>query len=433
MGRLFLIAVRNLRQHAVRTALLAIAIVSVTSLLVVLNSVGNGIQRTMLRAATTLSTGHVNVAGFYKITSGQAAPMVVGYKPLIELVEKEVPEATVIVDRLRGWGKIVSVHNNMQLGIGGVDIDQETGFHDVLQILEGDINALKQPDTALIFAKQAESLEVGIGDVLTISTPTVRGAQNSEDVTVGAIAKDIGLISGFSIFVGKPTLRKIYLLDDRTTGAIQIYLDDVSKSSEVAERLRKAINAAGFETMDPLAEPFWRKFPLVTREDWTGQKIDVTTWEDEMKFLTYTLDAFNSLTFTLGFILLLIIIGGVMNSMLMAVRERTQEIGTLRAIGMGRRSVALMILLEAAVLTGVSSILGAMTGAGIAALLNSAEIKVAEGFELFLMRDTLQLHVNVGGLVLTVLAITIPVTIFALYPALRAAWMRPVTAMQHAG
>jgi len=131
VGRLLLIAIRNLRQHTIRTGLLATAIISVTALLVVLGSIGNGIQQTMLRAATTLSTGHVNVAGFYKITSGQAAPMVVGYKPLIELVKKEVPEATVIVDRLRGWGKIVSVHNNMQLGIGGVDLE-----HVLLQPLD---------------------------------------------------------------------------------------------------------------------------------------------------------------------------------------------------------------------------------------------------------------------------------------------------------
>ena len=70
VGRLCLIAGRNLLQSRKRTLMLGTAILLVTMLLVLVNSLTTGIRETMLRTVTTLSTGHVNVGGFYKITSG---------------------------------------------------------------------------------------------------------------------------------------------------------------------------------------------------------------------------------------------------------------------------------------------------------------------------------------------------------------------------
>ena len=49
-------------------------------------------------------------------------------------------------------------------------------------------------------------------------------------------------------------------------------------------------------------------------------------------------------------ILIAIIIIGIMNTMWIAIRERTREIGTLRAIGMHRREVLWMFLLESLML-----------------------------------------------------------------------------------
>ena len=94
MRRLVLIAFRNLLQHKRRTALLGGAIAVVVALLVVMTGLTNGIQATMLRAATTLSTGHVNIGGFYKITTGDAAPVVVEYAGLVDLVKERYPSFT---------------------------------------------------------------------------------------------------------------------------------------------------------------------------------------------------------------------------------------------------------------------------------------------------------------------------------------------------
>ena len=64
------IAFRNLVQHQRRTLFLGLAIAAVTALLVLLTGLSTGVRETMIDTATTLSTGHVNVGGFYKVTAG---------------------------------------------------------------------------------------------------------------------------------------------------------------------------------------------------------------------------------------------------------------------------------------------------------------------------------------------------------------------------
>src|SRR5512147_2661156 len=128
MGQLFLIAFRNLIQHRRRTLMLGGAIAGVTLLLVMVLGLTHGVSETMVRSATTVSTGHVNVGGFFKVTSGMAAPVVTDYKKIREVVQKEIPEVAFIVDRGRGWARVVSDTGSAQYGISGVDITQEQGL-----------------------------------------------------------------------------------------------------------------------------------------------------------------------------------------------------------------------------------------------------------------------------------------------------------------
>lgn len=433
MGRLTLIAARNLWQHKRRTLFLGSAIAAVTMLLVLLTSASNGVQDTMLRAAATLTTGHVNVGGFFKVTSGQATPAVVDYQAIKQRVRRELPEARAVVDRLRGWGKVISPATSMQVGIAGVDIENDAMLAEVLSIVSGRLANLRKPRAALIFAKQAKRLEVRVGDMLTISAPTMRGANNAIDVQVVAIAKEVGLLSQFNIFANKQAVRDIYLMGPSATGAIQIYLDRPDRSAAVAQRLRGVLARAGHRVMEPLSDPFWMKFPVVTREAWTGQKLDVTTWKDELSFLTWIITAFDAVTGVVIGILLVIIVVGVMNTLWMTIRERTNEIGTLRAIGMSRGRVLLMFLLESAILSVAAAAIGLGLGCALALALDASHIAVSEGFNVFLMSDTLRFVVAGDSLARALLTIVGLTTLFSLYPAYRATKLRPVTAIHHVG
>lgn len=438
------IAWGNLRAGGRRVALLGTALMLVTCLLVLLLSLSAGLSDSLIRAATTISSGHVNVAGFFKPAPGDCAPLV-SEAPGVAALAEAKSGATAARSRMRGWGKVISDTGSLWAGFTGVDIDAEPELVERLVLAEereykdggraevlGSMDALGQRDTALLFVDQAKRLEVGVGDLLTIRTETMRGLSNTLDVTVGAIARDLGMISNWSVFLPNASLRKIYQLREDTTGAFQLYYDDIAEADAAAERLRAAFAEGGYRVMEPDPQPFWMKMERVVGEDWTGQKIDVTVWSDEVSYLTWAVNAVDSVSFLLIAILAGLIAIGIMNALWIAVRERTREVGTLRAIGMGGGQILLMFLGEALILGLVATTAGALLGAGIAAGIDAANIPIpVDAMRYILMSDTVHL-VNVPErVVVAVVALTLMTGLSALGPSLRAARLRPITALGH--
>ncbi len=429
-----LVAGRNLLRHTRRNLLLGGAIAAVAALLVLFLGLIDGIRGAMMESATTIMCGHVNVGGFFKITSGSSAPLVTGWPRVMEDVRRLVPELDYATIRGRGYVKAVSDSDSMDLVLSGLQIDKERKVRKVVEILDGKLDDLGQPNTILLFDKQAERLHVKAGDALTLSAPTARGVNNPVDVRVAAVARSVGLLSSIFAFLPEETLRRLYQLNDQTTGAIHLFLRDPAAAPQVRSRLIDGLRKAGYRVMDHDPQPYWMKlFQKVNSEDWTGQKLDVTTWQDEVSFLDFILKIVSGLAALLVAVLLFIVIIGIMNTLWIAIRERTREIGTLRAIGMQRRKVLWLFLLEAGLLALAGATVGALAGWGIAAALNAADLRVGEGLQMLLMQDHLSVVVRPGALALYVAGITALTALAAVLPALRAARLRPVTAMHHIG
>jgi putative ABC transport system permease protein len=430
---LFQIALRSLLQHRRRTLLLGLAIASVTALLVGLLGLSAGTRETIVKSATTLMTGHVNVGGFYKVTSGQAAPVVTDFAKVRALIQEQVPEVTEVVFRGRGWAKLVSETGSLQVGMSGLSIFEEPRFREVIQVLSGSLDELAKPNTLLLFKNQAEKLGVQVGDALTISAPTPRGVNNTIDVRVAAIAQEMGLLSSFNTYVEEGTLRRLYQLTDTTTGALHLYLRDRGRAKHVQAELRELLAQSGYRIMEDDPRAFWMKFESVSREAWTGQKLDVTTWEDEISFMKWTVSALDVLSYILVFVLLVIISVGIMNTWWIAIRERTREIGTLRAIGMQRRTALAMFVIEGFCLGLAGTLLGAVGGLAVSAGINALQLPVPLAVQLVLMSDKLRLAPEAGAVLGSIVLITACTTLVSLFPSFIAARMKPVTAMHHLG
>jgi len=189
----------------------------------------------------------------------------------------------------------------------------------------------------------------------------------------------------------------------------------------------------GFAIMDHEPNPFFMKFETVAGEDWTGQKLDLTIWNDEISFLEWVSTALDALSYTLVGILMIIIAVGIMNAMWISVRERTNEIGTVRAIGMTRSRVLFMFLTEALMLGLFATSLGALLGAGVATALDAAQVKVgSDVVEAILMTDVLTLSASPCQVFSVIWVFTLITGLSALWPAFKASRLQPVTAIQHA-
>jgi ABC-type antimicrobial peptide transport system permease subunit len=122
-------------------------------------------------------------------------------------------------------------------------------------------------------------------------------------------------------------------------------------------------------------------------------------------------------------IVIVVLVGGVvmMNAMLMSVFERTQEIGVLRALGWRKLRVVRMVVSEAVAL----SVLSALIGVGIGVLL-------AQSFTLDPTMGAYLLPTYSPDLFVRVLVLVIVLGVTgAVYPALRAANMRPIEALRY--
>ncbi len=438
------IALRNLRQGGKRTYLLGIALALVTGLLVTLMSLSNGINDSLVRAATTLAAGHINIAGFYKSTPKESAPIVTEMAPIKAIAEKNTPGLTRIIDRHRGWAKAISETGSMFAGLYGIDVAEETALFESLQVasesdyqddgradVRGDPRRLSEPNSVVLFAAQARRLGVTLGDRITLRTETLRGMSNTVDVEIVAVMQNLGMMSSWNLLLPKQTILDLYGLDPNSTGAIMLYLDDIEQSPVVMETLRTAFDEAGYTVMDHDPRPFFSKFEVVSGQDWTGQQLDLTTWDDEVSFMSWILTAIDSVSFLLVLVLAVIIAIGIMNAMWIAVRERTREVGTLRAIGMSRGRVLAMFMLEATVLGFIATTVGATLSVILVLSLEAAAIEIpVNAIRAILMSDTLHFVVSPTQIATAVIGFTLFAALAAVWPAVRAARLPPITAIQ---
>ena len=74
------------------------------------------------------------------------------------------------------------------------------------------------------------------------------------------------------------------------------------------------------------------------------------------------IESFNLYTYIISGIILLALTFGIINTMLMSVLERIRELGMLMAIGLNKRKIFLMIMLETFYLTLIGCPIGLLVG-----------------------------------------------------------------------
>ena len=165
-------------------------------------------------------------------------------------------------------------------------------------------------------------------------------------------------------------------------------------------------------------------------------KIEVLTWPEFMPELVQILRLDSAGGYLFLLILLLVIAFGVLNTILMAVLERTREFGVLLSIGTKPRRIFGMIIMEAVFISLIGAGIGALLGSLASAYvvhhpLNLSGSSMAS-FSSLGVKPLLYARLSLGIVVYPTLVVLGLGVLMALSPALRAARFEPAEALHHA-
>jgi putative ABC transport system permease protein len=130
----------------------------------------------------------------------------------------------------------------------------------------------------------------------------------------------------------------------------------------------------------------------------------------------------NAIVWSVAALALIVCVLSIINTMTMAVTERTREIGIKRALGASRWRVGRDVILEAAVMGSIGGAAGLALGSSVAAGLNSAMVQ-ATGTSVLLVTARLALGALAFAVVLGILG--------GLWPARHAARLEPAAALTY--
>ena len=105
---------------------------------------------------------------------------------------------------------------------------------------------------------------------------------------------------------------------------------------------------------------------------------------------------------------------GIMNVLFVSVKERTNEIGILKAIGCDQKNILMEFLLEASCISLIGAVLGVLVSLGITPILESFSVRV---------------ELSLWGAALSLIFGVLTGTVFGFYPAYKASRLVPVAAL----
>lgn len=155
---------------------------------------------------------------------------------------------------------------------------------------------------------------------------------NALDIDVRGIY-DTGAAATNDKFMRVPLAFAQALYDTETADRVVVLLDDWQKTAQARTRLLHTLSAAGLQ-------------------------VDIQTWQELSVSYARVKQLFDMIFLFISTIVLTIVGMSVVNTMSMAVLERTREIGTLRTLGLKRRGVSLLFATEGTIL----GVLGVVVG-----------------------------------------------------------------------
>ncbi len=179
------------------------------------------------------------------------------------------------------------------------------------------------------------------------------------------------------------------------------------------------------------SDELMKKLRKMSLTKWKGTNIDVRTMYESASQILDLESALNIITLVAVIVLFFIILIGVINTLRMTIKERTREIGTVRAIGMQSKDVRNSFIIETVLLAAFACLGGIVMAFILMGIMSLFTINTTSIFSILLVERHLHFLpslTSILGNFLLILGIT---AITAYFPARKAAKLSAAAALRH--
>lgn len=406
--KLWVIAFRDLGRNRRRTLLTGAAVALGTMLTIMMSSYMSGMLYGTIQNGVRLQTAHVQIReeSYIRERLSLLSEDLLDDTANLEAQAGGLQEVDAATPVLWASGVLSTLHDTVGLQVYGIDPD--SAIHDPIRegLVSGEFLAADDRSGILMGKSLANDLGIDVGQRVSLMLGNADGRPEEGVFTIrGLFDTEVPSYDENTVFMPL-SKAQAFTRNDGHASAILILLHNEKESEQVAATLKNDLN-------------------------------NTLTWQEMNSILLETVEQNMSFYYMLYGIVMLVVAVVVANALLMAVFERTREIGILASLGMKRGQIIVMMLLEAAALALVGVTVGILLGSAGTLYFQNAGIYFGD-----MMSGAFSSNIPVGsyvyfrlvpadviGLGLWTLMITL---LASLYPAWFASRLEPVVALRSA-
>ena len=325
---------------------------------------------------------------------------------LLKSIE-ENEEVEAVTGRIISNGMANSAKGARGLQIVGVNPDTEAEVtHLNEKIIEGKYFEGAKRNPMLISKGLKKKLNLKIRSKVVLTFQNIEGEiVNAAFRVVGVFDTKSQMVDDSHLFVRLSDLEGLMNMENEVH-EVAIYLNDPNTLENTTQALTAAIG---------------------------NEQRKIETWREIAPELEMMESQFAASMYVIMAIILLALAFGIINTMLMAVLERTRELGMLMAVGMSKARVYGMIVLETILLTFIGAPIGLLLGYLSISYFGKHGLDLtaySEGLQNFGMSEYVYPHLNVHYYFIMTIMIAVTAVLAALYPAWKAIKLKPVEALR---
>jgi len=402
------LAWRNVWRHRRRTLIIVLAMGLGLSMMMMYDGLVDGFNQAIYGNAIKVLGGNIQVhAEGYGASTEQKPLLPLPDDGSVLVAARRLPGVVAASRRINTGGLASSREGAFAVGITAIEPEVEQAVNLAGQnVVAGRNLQAGDGDVVLIGKGLADAMGVSVGDRLTLTGRAAHEQMRRRTMTVVGIY-DLGMpdIEKLSVLITLGEAQSLYDLPGQAT-EVAVFLDQVGGEPQVIEEL--ATSLPGYE---------------------------IQAFTDSYPELQYTLASKGQVMDIFSVIILGIAGIGILNLLLMAVYERTREIGVLGALGLRPRQVSLLFILEGTFIGLVGVALGVVLGLAFNGMLRAVglDFTAMSGLTSYsaLITDKIYPSWGIGKLLSRALTVAIIAALAAVIPAREASQRDPAEALHY--